>query len=133
MSTTTTTETPPPGGGAPQRKPRRDLPPLMRLTDDAAERLRALYAKGEQGRLLRIGVKTKGCSGLSYDLSWTDAPAPTDERVTDKDVTVLVDRKASLFLIGTTMDFEVKAMSAGFTFTNPNEKGRCGCGESFHV
>jgi iron-sulfur cluster assembly protein len=105
----------------------------MRLTDAAADRLRALYAEGEAGRLLRIGVKTKGCSGLSYDLSWTDAPAATDERVIDRDVTVLVDRKASLFLIGTTMDYERKALSAGFTFTNPNEKGRCGCGESFHV
>jgi len=131
MSTTTTTETPPPG--APPRKPRRELPPLVRLTDAAAERLRALYAAGEEGGLLRIGVKTKGCSGLSYDLSWVDGAAPTDERVTDRGVTVLVDRKASLFLIGTTMDFERKAMSAGFTFTNPNEKGRCGCGESFHV
>jgi iron-sulfur cluster assembly protein len=115
------------------KRPRRALPPLMQLTDAAAERLRGLYAAGETGRLLRIGVKTKGCSGLSYDLAWVDAPDPTDERVTDKGVTVLVDRKASLFLIGTTMDYEQKAMSAGFTFTNPNEKGRCGCGESFHV
>ena len=114
-------------------RPKRALPPLMQLTDGAAERLRALYAAGEEGKLLRIGVKTKGCSGMAYDLSWADAPAPTDERVTDKGVTVLVDRKASLFLIGTVMDYEVKAMSAGFTFTNPNEKGRCGCGESFHV
>ncbi|WP_135466484.1 HesB/IscA family protein [Crenalkalicoccus roseus] len=114
-------------------RPKRELPPLMRLTDAAAERLRALYARGEQGKLLRIGVRTKGCSGLSYDLSWADAPAPTDERVTDKGVTVLVDRKASLFLIGTVMDYEQKTLSAGFTFTNPNEKGRCGCGESFHV
>ena len=131
MSTTTTT-TP--------RKPRA-LPPLMTLTDAAAERLRALYAQGEAGgeaggkpgRLLRIGVRTKGCSGMSYDMSWTDAPAPTDEVVKDKDVTVLVDRKASLFLIGTVMDYETKALTSGFTFTNPNEKGRCGCGESFHV
>src|SRR3954451_5073337 len=122
MSTTTET-----------KRPRRALPPLMQLTDAAAERLRGLYAAGEAGRLLRIGIKTKGCSGLSYDLTWVDAAEPTDERVTDKGVTVLVDRKASLFLIGTTMDYEVKAMSAGFTFTNPNEKGRCGCGESFHV
>jgi len=105
----------------------------MQLTDAAAERLRALYEKGEEGRLLRIGVRTKGCSGLSYDLSWVEAAEPTDEKVTDKGVTVLVDRKASLFLIGTTMDYEQKAMSAGFTFSNPNEKGRCGCGESFHV
>ena len=133
MSTTTTSGA---GTAAPPvpPRPRRELPPLMRLTDAAAERLRALYAAaGGEGRLLRIGVKTKGCSGLAYDLSWTDAPAPTDERVTDKGVTVLVDRKASLFLIGTVMDYEQKALSAGFTFTNPNEKGRCGCGESFHV
>ena len=118
---------------APAPRPKRALPPLMQLTDAAAERLRALYAAGEEGKLLRIAVKTKGCSGMAYDLSWTDAPAPTDERVTDKGVTVLVDRKASLFLIGTVMDYEVKGLSAGFTFTNPNEKGRCGCGESFHV
>ena len=117
---------------APSR-PKRALPPLMQLSDAAAERLRALYEKGEQGRLLRISVKTKGCSGLSYDLSWVDGPGPGDESVTDKGVTVLVDRKATLFLIGTVMDYEVKQISAGFTFTNPNEKGRCGCGESFHV
>jgi iron-sulfur cluster assembly protein len=124
----TTTDTP-----AATPRPRRALPPLMQLTDAAAERLRALYAAGEEGKLLRIGVKTKGCSGMAYDLSWAEAPAPTDERVTEKGVTVLVDRKASLFLIGTVMAYEVKATSAGFTFTNPNEKGRCGCGESFHV
>jgi iron-sulfur cluster assembly protein len=122
MSTTTTI----------QRKSRA-LPPLMTLTDAAAEKLRGLYAQGEQGKLLRIGVKTKGCSGMSYDMSWTEAPAATDEIVNDKNLTVLVDRKASLFLIGTVMDYEVKNLTSGFTFTNPNEKGRCGCGESFHV
>ena len=114
-------------------RPKRALPPLMQLSDAAAERLRGLYEKGEQGKLLRIAVKTKGCSGMSYDLSWVEAAGPSDEVVTDKGVTVLVDRKATLFLIGTVMDYEVKQMSAGFTFTNPNEKGRCGCGESFHV
>ena len=112
---------------------RRALPPLMTLTETAAERLAQLYAKGRDGMLLRIGVKTKGCSGMSYDMSWVAQPAPTDEVVKDKDLTVLVDRKASLFLIGTVMDYEVKDLTSGFTFTNPNEKGRCGCGESFHV
>ncbi len=121
----TTTASPP--------RPKRALPPLMQLSDAAAERLRALYEKGEQGKTLRISVKTKGCSGLSYDLSWVDGAGPGDEVVTDKGLTVLVDRKATLFLIGTVMDYEVKQMSASFTFTNPNEKGRCGCGESFHV
>ena len=123
MSTTTT----------PTARPRRALPPLMSLTEAAAERLRGLYAKGQQGMTLRIGVNTKGCSGLAYDMSWVEAAGPGDEVVTDKGVTVLVDRKASLFLIGSVMDYENKTLSSGFTFTNPNEKGRCGCGESFHV
>ena len=118
---------------APAIKTRRALPPLMALTDDAADRLRSLYSKGQESKLLRIGVGTKGCSGLSYQMSWVEAPGPGDETVADKGVTVLVDRKASLFLIGTVMDYEVKDLSSGFTFTNPNEKGRCGCGESFHV
>lgn len=122
MSTTTATP-----------RVKRELPPLMSLSEGAAERLRALYAKAEAGKLLHIGVKTKGCSGMAYDLSFVDEQGPGDERVTDKGVTILVDRKASLYLIGTMMDYEVKAMSAGFTFVNPNEKGRCGCGESFHV
>ena len=115
------------------KKPPRALPPMMSLTEAAAERLRRLYAAGQQGKLLRIGVKTKGCSGMAYDMSWVDAAGPGDEMITDRGVTVLVDRKASLFLIGTQMDYETKALESGFTFTNPNEKGRCGCGESFHV
>jgi iron-sulfur cluster assembly protein len=116
---------------------RRELPPLMTLTDAAAARLRELYqagsADGQAGNKLRIGVNTKGCSGMSYDMSWVPEPGPGDEMVADKGVTVLIDRKASLFLIGTVMDYEVKNLQSGFTFTNPNEKGRCGCGESFHV
>ena len=114
-------------------RPRRSLPPLMQLTDAASDRLRALYSGGQAGMTLRISVSTKGCSGLSYDMNWVDAPGPGDEIVSDKGVTVLVDRKASLFLIGTVMDYEMKQLQSGFTFTNPNEKGRCGCGESFHV
>ncbi len=114
-------------------KVRRALPPLMRLTDAGAERLSQLYAKGREGMLLRISVNTKGCSGLSYVMDWVAAPGPGDEVVTDHGLTVLVDRKASLFLIGSEMDYRTDVLTSGFTFTNPNEKGRCGCGESFHV
>jgi iron-sulfur cluster assembly protein len=114
-------------------KPRRALPPLMRLSDAAAERLARLYAKGQEGMLLRISVSTKGCSGLSYVMDWVPEPGPGDEVVTDKGLTVLVDRKASLFLIGSEMDYKTDVLTSGFTFSNPNEKGRCGCGESFHV
>ena len=114
-------------------KPRRALPPLMQMTDAAAERLQRLYTKGQEGMLLRISVSTKGCSGLSYVMDWVPEPGPGDEVVTDKGLTVLVDRKASLFLIGSEMDYKTDVLTSGFTFTNPNEKGRCGCGESFHV
>ena len=114
-------------------KPRRALPPLMRLTDAAAERLSRLYAKGQEGMLLRISVNTKGCSGLSYVMDWVPAAGPGDEVVVDKGLTVLVDRKAILFLIGSEMDYKSDVLTSGFTFSNPNEKGRCGCGESFHV
>jgi len=122
MSTTTTTI-----------KTRRELPPLMQLTEAAAARLASLYAGGEAGKLLRIAVSTKGCSGMSYEMEWVEAATPQDEVVTARGLTVLVDRKASLFLIGTTMDYKTDKLTAGFTFENPNEKGRCGCGESFHV
>jgi iron-sulfur cluster assembly protein len=125
MTTITTQEAP--------KRPLRALPPLMTMSDAAAIRLRALYDNAHSGQLLRISVGTKGCSGLSYDMGWVEAPGANDEVVNDKGLTVLVDRKASLFLIGTTMDYQVKDLEAGFTFVNPNEKGRCGCGESFHV
>ena len=114
-------------------KPRRVLPPLMSLSDAAAERLRRLYDGAQKGMLLRVDVSTKGCSGMSYCMEWVPEPGPGDEVVVNQGLTVLVDRKASLFLIGTMMDYENKDLSSGFTFVNPNEKGRCGCGESFHV
>jgi iron-sulfur cluster assembly protein len=116
---------------APKRA-RRELPPLLTMSDAAAARLAALYENGD-GRLLRVSVNTKGCSGMAYDMSWVPVPGPTDEVVRDHGLTLLVDRKASLFLIGTVMDYAQDKLSAGFTFVNPNEKGRCGCGESFHV
>ena len=115
------------------RPPRRPLPPLMSLTERAVERLRKLYASSHQDRILRITVSTKGCSGMSYEMEFVAEPGPGDEVVRDHDLTLLVDRKAAMFLIGTVMDYETKDLTAGFTFTNPNEKGRCGCGESFHV
>lgn len=116
-----------------QAPKKRELPPLMSLTDAAATRLRKLYSAGEAGKLLRISVGTKGCSGMSYEMSWVEEPSATDEIVKSQELTVLVDRKATLFLIGTVMDYKEDTLTRGFTFENPNEKGRCGCGESFHV
>ncbi len=116
-----------------QAKPRRELPPLMTLSEAAAARLRSLYAGGQQGKLLRISVNARGCSGMSYQMDWVDEAGPTDEKVSSQGLTLLVDRKATLFLIGSVMDYKEDKLTRGFTFENPNEKGRCGCGESFHV
>lgn len=117
---------------APASAPRA-LPPLMQMTERAAKRLKQLYEGANKGQIMRIGVNARGCSGMSYDMSFVESASPGDESVIDRGLHLLVDRKATLFLIGTVMDYEVKDLESGFTFTNPNEKGRCGCGESFHV
>ncbi len=111
-----------------------ERPPPMTLTDAAAERVKAMLAdRGKPTAGVRIGVRTKGCSGLSYTLEFADEKGPFDEVVEDKGVTILIDPKATMFIIGTEMDFVEEQLKSGFVFTNPNEKGRCGCGESFHV
>jgi iron-sulfur cluster assembly protein len=104
------------------------------LTDAAAERVKLLLEKrGKPSAGIRIGVRTKGCSGMSYTLEYADEKSQYDEVVEQKGVTVLIDPKASMFVFGTEMDWVEDKMQSGFVFRNPNEKGRCGCGESFHV
>ena len=107
---------------------------VLSVTDAAAERVRALLAKrGKPALGVRIGVRARGCSGLSYTLEFADEKGKFDEVVEDKGVTILVDPKAVMFILGTEMDYVEEKLQNGFTFHNPNEKGRCGCGESFHV
>jgi len=109
-------------------------PQAMQITDAAAERVKALLDKrGKPSAGIRIGVRTKGCSGLSYTLEYADEANKFDEVVEDKGVRILIDPKATMFIIGTEMDFVDGKLESGFVFKNPNEKGRCGCGESFHV
>jgi iron-sulfur cluster assembly protein len=106
----------------------------MTITDAAAERVKVLLSKrGKPSVGIRIGVRSKGCSGMSYTLEYADEKTPFDEVLEDKGVTVLIDPKATMFILGTEMDFVEDKMQSGFVFKNPNEKGRCGCGESFHV
>jgi iron-sulfur cluster assembly protein len=111
-------------------------PAAFRITEKAATRIRTLTGEhGGPDKVLLVGVKTKGCSGLSYDMSFVehgDVPA-LSETVKEHGVTVAVDPKASMFLFGTTMDFVESPLKSGFEFINPNETGRCGCGESFSV
>jgi iron-sulfur cluster assembly protein len=112
----------------------RKLPNVITVTDAAAERVKALMAKspGEVAGL-RIGVKAKGCSGMSYSVEYAKERVPGDEVVEDKGITLFIDPKATLFIIGSEMDYVQDKLQSGFVFRNPNEKGRCGCGESFHV
>lgn len=106
----------------------------MTVTQAAAERIQALLAKrGKPSVGIRIGVRSRGCSGLTYTLEYADEKGKFDDIVEDKGVILLIDPKASMFIIGTEMDFVDDKLHSGFTFRNPNEKGRCGCGESFHV
>ena len=137
MSTpTTTTEAPKPAAPAPAGagRPRRPRPQVMTVTPAAAERVKALIDKRDKPTVgIRIGVRSKGCSGMSYTLEYAEKHEPMDEVVDTEGVKLLIDPKASLFLIGTVMDYEEDKLKSGFVFRNPNEKGRCGCGESFHV
>ena len=112
---------------------RKPLSPIT-LTDAAADRVKALLARHTGAAAgLRIGVKSNGCSGLSYNIEYADAKGPHDEVVEDKGVTIFIDPKATMFILGTEMDYVEEKLQSGFVFKNPNEKGRCGCGESSHV
>jgi len=133
MSTTTDTTTKP-AAPAPAPRARRPRPQVMTVTPAAVERIKSLIEnRGKPTAGIRIGVRSKGCSGLSYTLEYADSHQPMDEVVETEGVKILIDPKASLFLIGTEMDYAEEQLKSGFVFKNPNEKGRCGCGESFHV
>jgi iron-sulfur cluster assembly protein len=130
----TTTETPKVTTAPAAPRPRRPRPQVMTVTATAAERIKALIdGRGKPTAGIRIGVRSKGCSGMSYTLEFADSQQPMDEVVEADGVKLLIDPKASLFLIGTEMDYAEEKLKSGFVFRNPNEKGRCGCGESFHV
>ncbi|MBU3655917.1 MAG: iron-sulfur cluster assembly accessory protein [Alphaproteobacteria bacterium] len=130
---------PPPPAAAVQAAQRPGRPSPLTVTPAAIERVQQLLAsRGKPSAGVRIGIRTRGCSGMAYTLEFADQAHPMDEvvAVTTADgqpLTILIDPKAVLFLLGTEMDFVESALESGFTFRNPNEKGRCGCGESFHV
>jgi iron-sulfur cluster assembly protein len=106
----------------------------LSLTDAAAERVKALLAGRQRPAIgLRIGVNPKGCAGLTYSVDFAEEKGPLDEVVESHGVTVLIDPKAVMFLLGTELDYVEDKMQSSFVFRNPNEKGRCGCGESFHI
>ncbi len=117
-----------------QLRPRRPRPKLVTLTDRAAERVREILDKAEKPYAgLRVGVKNGGCAGQEYVLDYAEAPEALDETVEDKGVTIFVEPKSVLFLVGSEIDYEVSKLSARFVFRNPNETDACGCGESVTI
>lgn len=107
---------------------------LLNITDQAANQIKVLLSSRDKpSEGIRVGVRKGGCSGLAYTIEYADDVKKFEDVVEDKGVKVIIDPKAALYLIGTTMDFVEEKMKSGFVFVNPNEKGRCGCGESFHV
>jgi len=122
----TTTET--------QTRPKRERPKAVRLSDAAAERIREIMA-GAQGKYLgvRVGVENGGCAGMSYTMDYAETKHPLDEIVEDKGVSIFIDPKAIMFLLGTEMDFVRDKLAARFVFKNPNQTEACGCGESVAI
>ena len=107
---------------------------MITLTNNAINQIRRLVLSRKIKPLgIKLDIETKGCSGLTYKLEYVDKPSEEDEVVDIEDIKIYVNPKASLFLIGTQMDYQEGELESGFKFINPNEKGRCGCGESFHV
>ena len=118
----------------PSPRVRRPRPKVVTLSEAAAERVREIMAKAEKPYAgLRVGVKNGGCAGQEYVLEYAEAADPLDEVVEDKGVTILVEPKAVLFLVGSEIDYEVSKLSAKFVFHNPNETDACGCGESVTI
>lgn len=119
---------------SPTPRARRPRPQVVTLSDAAAERVREIMAAATTPYAgLRVGVKNGGCAGQEYVLEYAETAGPLDEVVQDKGVTILIDPKAVLFLIGTVIDYEVNRLSAKFVFRNPNETDACGCGESVTI
>ena len=112
----------------------RPRPKVITVTEAAADRVRQIMSsRGDDILGLRIGVKNGGCAGMSYTMDYATEINPLDEVVEDQGITVLIDPKAVLFLLGTQMDYEVSTLSSGFVFNNPNQTSACGCGESVAI
>ncbi len=107
-------------------------PNVLNVTATAADAIKArLHEAGEGVIGLRIGIKAKGCSGFAYFMEYAKSQTDEDEIVEKDGIKVIVDPASMMYLLGTTIDYVSSDMEEGFVFSNPNEKGRCGCGESF--
>jgi len=106
----------------------------INVTDSAAEAIKARLTEAGEGVLgLRVGIKAKGCSGMAYFMQYEKEADSDDEVIEKGDIKVFVDPQSMMYLLGTTIDYVSTDTEEGFTFNNPNEKSKCGCGESFNT
>jgi iron-sulfur cluster assembly protein len=104
------------------------------ITPRAFERVRGLLQERSRPAMgVRIGVRARGCSGLSYTMEYAESVTSGDSCVEQDGLNIFIEPKAMLYIVGTEMDYVESPAHSGFVFNNPNEKGRCGCGQSFHI
>ena len=107
---------------------------VIKLSDKAVDRIKEIMSQAQNSTIgVRVGVKSGGCAGMSYNMEYAKDVRPNEEVIEDKGVKVLIDPKAVIYLLGTEMDYKKEKFSSQFVFNNPNETERCGCGESFKV
>ena len=107
---------------------------VLSVTDAAAKRVREIVANAETpAKGIRVGIKKGGCAGMEYTVDLVAEPDDRDDRVELEDTAIYVDPSATLFLLGTEMDYEVTKLRTGFVFKNPNQTSACGCGESVEL
>ena len=106
---------------------------MIAVSDSAAKKIKSALVKRGCGVGIRLGVKTTGCSGLAYVLEYVDTPKETDQCFESNGCRVYIDPKSLVYMTGLTVDYVRKGLQEGFEFINPNERDRCGCGESFRV
>ena len=106
---------------------------MINISERASNKVKQTLNKRGKGLGIRIGVKTTGCSGLAYVLEYVDTPNPEDIKIDCEGCTLFVDPKSCAYVQGMTIDFVRNGLNEGFEFKNPNERDRCGCGESFRI
>jgi iron-sulfur cluster assembly protein len=106
---------------------------MITVTNTAAKKIKANLDRRGGGIGIRVGIRTTGCSGLAYVLEYVDELQPGDVAMADNYINIIVDKKSLPIIDGITVDYVRQGLNEGFEFINPNEKDRCGCGESFRI
>ncbi len=113
--------------------PQLQKPQIVNVTDRALAKIRRLLEANKDAFAIRVSVRSGGCSGLSYAIEYASSFGIFDEKLLIEDVTILIDKKAVLYILGSTMDYVEEQFKSGFIFFNPKERVKCGCGKSFSV